>query len=89
MRYFQPSGTVATQNGLPSGFLRARMGSNRARNPGKQALSPLMARVVEANIDLRGGPNGVGRARGRGRFRSGGDFSLCEVKGARCGAHRP
>src|SRR6478672_3929735 len=27
-------------------------------------------RVVEANIDLRGGPNGIGRARGRRRFRS-------------------
>jgi transposase len=40
------------------------MGSNRAQNPSKQALSPLMARVVEANIDLRGGPVGNGRARG-------------------------
>src|SRR5512143_216811 len=27
-------------------------------------------RVVEADVDLRGGPDGVGRARGRGRFRS-------------------
>src|SRR5882757_2334700 len=27
-------------------------------------------RVVEADIDLRGGSDGVGRARGRGRFRS-------------------
>src|SRR5476651_2335843 len=29
-----------------------------------------IGRVVEANIDLRGGPDGVSRARGRGRFRS-------------------
>ena len=27
-------------------------------------------RVVEADIDLCGGPDGVGRARGRGRFKS-------------------
>src|SRR6478752_2820871 len=54
MRYFRPGGVldrVATQN-APSGFLRTRMGSNHARNPSKQALSSLMARVVEANIDL-------------------------------------
>ena len=28
------------------------------------------APAIEADIDLRGGPDGVGRARGRGRFRS-------------------
>ena len=30
-------------------------------------------RVVEADIDLCGGPDGVGRARGRGRFKSASD----------------
>src|SRR6478752_4272327 len=46
-------------------------------------------RVVEANIDLRGGPVGIGRARGRRRFRSRGDLSLRAVKGAGRGTYRP
>src|SRR6201999_3996698 len=46
-------------------------------------------RVVETDIDLCGGPDGVGRARGRGRFQSRGDLSLPEVKGAGCSPRRP
>src|SRR6478736_1726653 len=46
-------------------------------------------RVVEANIDLCGGPVGIGRARGRRRFRSLGDLSLREVKSAVRGTYRP
>ena len=46
-------------------------------------------RIVEADIDLRGRSGGVGRARGRGQFRSSGDLSLREVKSAGCSTHRP
>src|ERR1700689_4042704 len=45
-------------------------------------------RIAEADIDLRGGSDGVGRARGRGRFRSSGVPGLREIKGAGCSTHR-
>src|ERR1700723_2569295 len=46
-------------------------------------------RVVEADIDLRGGPGWAGRTRGRGRFRSRGDIGLRNVKGTECGTYWP
>src|SRR6201995_4204916 len=55
---------------------------------GNGVLCPT-GRVVEANIDLCGGPVWIGRARGRRRFRSRGDFSLREVKGAGRDTYRP
>ena len=53
------------------------------------AIPCRIGRVVEADINLRGGSGRIGRARGRGRFRSCGNFSLCEVKGTGGGTHRP
>jgi hypothetical protein len=44
--------------------------------------------IVEADIDLRGGPDGIGRTRGRRQFSLRDDLSLREVKGAGRGTRR-
>src|SRR3984957_8466694 len=46
-------------------------------------------RVVEADINLRGGPGGACRTRGRGRFRSRGDIGLRNVKSTECSTYWP
>ena len=46
-------------------------------------------RIVEADINLRGGPGRIGCARGGGRFRSRGDIGLRDFEGTECSTHWP